>query len=191
MEYWDEYGIDNPEQSDDNGIWADEFSDTEQLFEPTFEQKVHSSEQNECGPLIIKEPGKEDEYRKAISQLDPNDRLKQQIGSIVRALNEENFIIISSNERNDICRSVDNLSIVNIQAKYINPLAYVLGYVAYHRGFMLTDNFEKNKDKSNKINKEIFNNLENINNIMGVNINYGVFPADVIRYMRFWEKIKY
>ena len=195
MEDWDEYGMNDHEQSNGSGMWGGDISDDvreeEQRFETTFDQQVHSSEQNDCGSLIIKEPGKEDEYRKAISQLDPIDRLKQQIGSIVRSLNEEDFINISSNERNEICRSVDGLGIVNIQAKYISPLAYVLGYIAYHRGFMITDNdsSKERKDKSDKINKEIFKNLENINNVTGGNFNYGVFPPDVIRYMRLWDKI--
>lgn len=195
MEDWDQYDIhNNADQSDDSGIWEGGISDDEykeDLFQPTFDQQVHSSEQNDCGAPIIKEPGKEDEYRKAISQLDPIDRLKQQIGSVVKSLIEENFINISPSERNEICRSVDSIGVVNIQAKYISPLAYVLGYFAYHRGFMITDDdsSKKRKDKMVRINKEIFNNLENINKVVGGNFNYGVFPPDVIRYMRLWAKI--
>jgi len=166
----------------------------EQKFEPTFDQQVHSSEQNDCGNLIVKEPGKEEEYRKAMSQLSNVDRLKQNIGSVVYSLNDNDNdkIFLSATERNEICRSVDNLEIVNMKAKYVSPLAYVLGYVAYRKGYMINDNDSKSKikDKYRMINKEIFSDLENINIVVGGNINYAVFPPDVIRYMRFWNRIE-
>ena len=130
MQGWDEeFG--QPENEDDLTDDVDDIDDfnEEQQYEATFEQQIHSSEQNDCGNIVLM-PGKEDEYRKAISELDPPDRLKHFIGTIVYSLNDNNIIEISSKERNEICRSVDNLRNVNTQAKYVNPLAYVLGYVS-------------------------------------------------------------
>jgi hypothetical protein len=193
MQGWDDYNINESGEPEEDGF-MDDMSDDERdeivPMEATFDQQVHSTEQNDCGPLIVKEAGKEDEYRKAMSQLDPIDRLKQLIGSVVYNLGDKvsNIMDISSTERNIICRSVDDLTVVNIEAKYINPLAYVLGYVAYHRGFMIndSDSMKKKKDKSEKINNEIFSELDNINTVTS---NYSVFAPDVIRYMKLWDRI--
>tara|TARA_B110000908_G_C10089587_1_gene373387 strand:- start:23 stop:619 length:597 start_codon:yes stop_codon:yes gene_type:complete len=196
MQGWDDYDIDDHGQSDDGGgMWGGDVSDEPRddgpIMEATFDQQVHSSEQNDCGALIVKEPGKEDEYRKAMSQLDPVDRLKQLIGSIVYSLNDNNVLDVSSQERNEICRSVDNLGSVNLHAKYVSPLAYVLGYVAFHQGLMITDkdSGSKKKEKANKLNRNIFNDLDNINTVTGGANNYAVFPPDVVRYMRLWNRI--
>lgn len=192
MQGWDEeFG--QPENEDEYEHEHDEYEyedeHEEQQYEATFEQQIHSSEQNDCGIVIVKEPGKEDEYRKAISQLDPVDRLKQLIGSIVYSLNDNNIIEISSKERNEICRSVNNLRNVNTRANYVNPLAYVLGYVAYHKNLMITDT-DSTSEKNHKVStlkKEIFDKLDtiNINNVK----NYAVFPPDVVRYMILWSRI--
>jgi hypothetical protein len=196
MDNWGEYDIQTDQSNSDtwNGNESDgsDGSDgNEQQFETTFDQQLNSSEQNDCGPLIVKEPGKENEYRKAMAQLDPIERLKQFIGGIVFYLNKNNIFDISSDERNIICRSVDNLNIYNIQAKYVNPLGYILGYVAYNKGFMIveTDSLSKKKKKKLELNRDIFSELTQINDSSGGNTNYSVFPPDVVRYMKLWSRI--
>lgn len=186
----DEFDRNHSKESEND--FGEEFSEKYAgKFEATYDQKIHSSEQNECGEIIIKEPGKDNEYKRRISQLDHVDRLKQFIGGVVYTLNNNNILTISSSDRNEICRSVDSLSHINIEAKYVNPLAYVLGYVANTKKYIIEEK-ESSSNRQKKIRditSNIFDHLEQINNVVGGGgVNYAVYPADVIRYMRLWNK---
>ena len=79
-----------------------------------------------------------------------------------------------------------------MEAKYVSPLGYVLGYVAYHNNFMIEedDSSSARNKKTKKLDQDIFSELERINDVTGGIGNYGVFPPDVIRYMRFWGRIR-
>ena len=145
MDKWGE--IDEPLSEED--MWGGDISDRDDderggeggdyKTEVTFDQKMHSSEINTCGSLIMEEPGKKDDYRKAMAALSPIERIKMSINKIIYTFKEEGVIELSSNQRNKICNSVDNVSTYDMNPIFLNPLAFLLGYLVCRKNIMITD----------------------------------------------------
>jgi hypothetical protein len=204
--FLDLYG-DVPEEDDrdDGGFDDDGYGDNvedEQKYEATFDQQQHSEKENTCKQ--INADSRED-YIKIYRSLNNTEKLEVDIGSVVNSLNKESNTLlydITDTQRNYICTMVRN-----IDAQYTNPLAYVLGYMVMENGCMISSSDDdktkekkiqnmrllflgKKKDKSGDDNKN-FASLANINSIVKSvsDSDYGVYPADVIRYAIMWNKL--
>lgn len=175
MDIFDKYELDDPNRSDvdddwDGGFGSDEFDDGPRM-EATFDQIQHSSRADDCGGLTVVVPGgKLTDLSKTINQLttDPEERFKRHVGAIAHSMTEDDIFDISVDDRNIMCRRAGYLENV----KYLNPTAYILGYVITRGG--------RNIDK--KLMLKAFKNLRYLN-------DDSVKPPDVVRYARYWEKI--
>lgn len=198
-----------PEEEDDNyggfdddGYGNDDMED-EQKYEATFDQQQHSEKENTCKKINA---DSREEYIKLYTALNNTEKLEVDIGRIVSFLNNESNTLaydITDYQRNYMCtmaRSVD--------AQYISPLAYVLGYIVVENGCLISgEDDKKSKDKKVKklrslfLGKKIdegddnyknFASLSNINSVVksSSDSEYGVYPPDVIRYANMWNKLK-
>jgi hypothetical protein len=200
---------DNVDDGFDDGFDDNDREDAQQ-FVSTWDQQQSSSEQNDCyqiAPNLNPE-----ERRKVMASLSPIEHLQVRIGSIVHTLNEaDNQLIadtISSEQRNYLCRQVLKLTDINNQPKYINALAYVLGYMVFNINALILESDNKHErkikvtklrklflcpTKIDKITNDNFINLDNINNnVRNTTASddlYSVFPADVIRYALLWSRL--
>jgi hypothetical protein len=149
MDQWGE--IDEPQSGADD-VWGGDISDHNDEFktEVTFEQKMQSSETNTCGSLIIEEPGKKDEFRKAMAALGPIERIKMNINKIIHNFKENGIIDLSPNQRNQICNSVDEVSQYDMNPMFLNPLAFVLGYIVCRKNVMITDDERETSEEKKR-----------------------------------------
>jgi hypothetical protein len=206
----DDWGdIDNPEDNDNDEMWGGDISDGEQdddqRFETTFEQEQGAMSSKDvarsCGdpiPFHIK-PGTK-EYAQAIASKTPLERFKLEVDYVSRLLTEtgNNSLMLSVKDRDTMCEKANNT--FNIDPKYLNALAYILGYIVYRK-----DGIIKIED-SNEIKKKKVNIIRDIIGIPGDNFSelklinddasrarssnsFAVYPADVIRYSQLWEKL--
>lgn len=185
------YGDDDGDSAYDFYGGQDEVNPLSSIYTTTFDQKLHSSEQNDCGAISIKSYKNEAEYRRAIGKLDPETRLKQMINTIVYTLNDKNILNISAKTRNFICSSI-NIKLGNVYSEYLNPLGVVLGYYAYEEGFLIEEGdtkFEiKNKVKNMKT--YLFDKLDDIRKATNTAYSaYSVYEPDIIKYARLWSKV--
>ena len=154
----------------------------EQKFINTFDQEVSAKSQSniarECYNTIdINIPNPKDpNYRKIISKINPLDRFKYEVDKFAKELHETDKILFDVKDRDEMCLHASKLN--NI--KYLNPIAYVIGY-------WITDGGEK-------INIKKWKNINTIKNeVQIININLkdsNIYPADIIRYSRYWLNIK-
>lgn len=203
---FDEYGDSDPEEQ--GGQWDPE----EKRMEATYDQEQHSSKENSC--YQIPSNLKPDEFRRAMASLDTVERLQVHIGKIVYRINEVGNILsvnITDSQRNYLCTQVKYIKEVGTKPQYVNPLAYVLGYLVYISGGLI-DNNDSEKEKKKKVKKvrllfmgsekvdknnptvdQNFPSLDNINktviNTSSSDGSYSVFPADVIRYALMWVRL--
>ena len=208
----DDWGDINEPQDDDDQLWGGDISDNngdgDDRDEPheyvaTFDQEVAAQSSKDfaksCGdpiPFSIK-PGTK-EYAQAISSKTPLERFKLDVDYVSRILNE--YINLSVQDRNKMCERADYTNILNIEPKYLNALAYVLGYIANKNNAVI------NLDDSSKDKKEKIKNMRNIigspddNFQLLQSINdeaskarsgnvFAVYPPDVIRYAQMWAKL--
>jgi len=204
MEAWNEkYEIREDDHSD--GEWGigydDDDGDSGPIYEDTFERQVAAASSKEyaeeCGAMPAHKVGS-DEFRREMARKTPMERFKLKVNKVSLGLND-NFdtISLSKSDRNMLCREADSTKGVGTDAKYLNPLAYVLGYVAYQKNCIITEGITegiaegKFDDSYIKRVGEIFGDisgpfgrLKEMNDVVGD--DYQVYPADVIRYGRFW-----
>jgi hypothetical protein len=204
MEDWGE--IYEPDQLDDN--WDGDISEgdreDEQYFETTFEQEqsanASSGQARLCGdpiPFHIK-PGTQ-EYSQAIANKTPLERFKLEIDYVSRILTESgnDSLILSVNDRDTMCERAND---TDINPKYLNSLAYILGYIVNKRGAVISKN-DKSKEKNKKIvlmeyiigrPDNNFSDLHIINNEASKarsGNSFSVLPPDVIRYAQMWSRL--
>lgn len=99
----------------------------------------------------------------------PEDRFKIAVDAISRRLNGDNITPLTENDINNMLEKT--LYISGLQ--YMNPIAYILGFVATKGG------------KSMEYN-DVMNTINNI--LPELKGDGGVTPPDVIRYARYWNK---
>lgn len=183
MDKFDNYDIDYGDGDDDYGDGDDDYGDDDYSrnegddgddgefpnMEASFDQQMHSSVADECGGLPINMGNNMSELTKNINQLvtDPLDRFKSYLGAISHRMTEDDIFNISVKDRNDMCLKANNLD----KIKYLNPTAYIIGYVVTNGG--------KKIDK--KLLKNSFTKLDLLT-------DDSVKPADVVRYARYWER---
>jgi hypothetical protein len=160
-------GSDN-ENGDNGGYNSDNFAD-EQEFKPSIKDIERVSLPDACGGVTIQLNNWND-MQKSINQqlVDPLDRFKAQIGGISYRLDNEDIFNIPREIRNKLCEKADTLE----KVKYLNPMAFILGYLATNGGQQM--------DK-----KKIMNVLNNLSVIDDETIT----KPDVVRYSRYWMKI--
>ena len=93
------------------------------------------------------------------------DRFKYYVGAIINNLNENKILDISWDSRVKICQKADDIPNV----KFLNPTAYILGYVATQGG----------KTMNKRDIKMVFRALDVLK-------DDSIREPDVIRYSRFW-----
>lgn len=144
-----------------------------QELQASFEQIQQSSEANDCGELsITEEKMSKAAYSRAIRHLSHEERFKNSINTISTRLNNNEIFDISVNDKNTMCRLSDKLININASAKYINPTAYILGYLSIK---------ETNEIDDDEI-KNIFSKLNRLQ-------DDSIKEPDVIRYSRFVKKL--
>lgn len=209
MDIWGD--IEHNSEQDDEDI-GDVSED--QVFETTYEQEVSAAASKDyadsCGPMPISAPGTK-EFQKEMSQRTPMESFKAYVNRIALTLNEDTDMVLNVNDRNDMCRLADYTLSVGTDAKYLNALAYVIGYYVYMQGSIIKkDKLEGGKliekgDDSSQIKKKLkllykiigrpehsFDLLQRMNDITETLRNgnsFAVMPADVIRYGQFWERL--
>lgn len=97
------------------------------------------------------------------------DRFIILVDAAARDLNQRGIAAITDSDIETIRNSTQKIT----GLKYKNYLAYILGYLASDGG----------KDLKPKIVKNVIENI-----LPKLNGEAGVYPADVIRYARFWNK---
>ena len=210
MDNWGEIdeNPDNEEQSWDGGISDDDENNKEekQEYVTTFEQEVSAQATKDqaisCGdpiPYHIK-PGTK-EYSQAIANKTPLERFKLEVDYVSRLLNLEN-VILSVDDRNTMCEKANDTQIVDINPKYLNALAYVLGYIADKMNAVIDMKKDTEKEKKIKVTKMksiIGNPSDNFSLLQSINDeaskarsgnSFAVYPEDVIRYAQMWGKLK-
>ena len=210
MDNWGEIdeNPDNEEQSWDGGISDDDENNKEekQEYVTTFEQEVSAQATKDqaisCGdpiPYHIK-PGTK-EYSQAIANKTPLERFKLEVDYVSRLLNLEN-VILSVDDRNTMCEKANDTQIVDINPKYLNALAYVLGYIAVKMNAVIDMKKDTEKEKKIKVTKMksiIGNPSDNFSLLQSINDeaskarsgnSFAVYPEDVIRYAQMWGKLK-
>ena len=210
MDNWGEIdeNSDKEEQSWDGGISDDDENNKEekQEYVTTFEQEVSAQATKDqaisCGdpiPYHIK-PGTK-EYSQAIANKTPLERFKLEVDYVSRLLNLEN-VILSVDDRNTMCEKANDTQIVDINPKYLNALAYVLGYIADKMNAVIDMKKDTEKEKKIKVTKMksiIGNPSDNFSLLQSINDeaskarsgnSFAVYPADVIRYAQMWGKLK-
>ena len=210
MDNWGEIdeNPDEEEQSWDGGISDDDENNKEekQEYVTTFEQEVSAQATKDqaisCGdpiPYHIK-PGTK-EYSQAIANKTPLERFKLEVDYVSRLLNLEN-VILSVDDRNTMCEKANDTQIVDINPKYLNALAYVLGYIADKMNAVIDMKKDTEKEKKIKVTKMksiIGNPSDNFSLLQSINDeaskarsgnSFAVYPADVIRYAQMWGKLK-
>jgi len=210
MDNWGEIdeNPDDEEQSWDGGISDDDDNNKEekQEYVTTFEQEVSAQATKDqaisCGdpiPYHIK-PGTK-EYSQAIANKTPLERFKLEVDYVSRLLNLEN-VILSVDDRNTMCEKANDTQIVDIDPKYLNALAYVLGYIADKMNAVIDMKKDTEKEKKIKVTRMktiIGNPSDNFSLLQSINDeaskarsgnSFAVYPADVIRYAQMWGKLK-
>ena len=210
--FWGE--IDEPQSGEDE-TWDsdisrddDEYKEEQQEYVNTFEQEssaqLSKDQAKSCGdpiPFHIK-PGTK-EYSQAIANKTPLERFKLDIDYISKLLNESNInnINLSVKDRDKMCEKADDTQIVDIDPKYLNALAYVLGYIANKINAVIDIKKDNNKDKKNKVDRmksiigdpnDNFSLLQHINDEASKarsGNTFSVYPPDVIRYAQMWSKL--
>jgi hypothetical protein len=104
------------------------------------------------------------------AEQDPYEKFSQSVDAISRHLRNEADIIITEDDIEKMIFKAANLDVV----EHKNPSAYVLGFLATGGGSKLTD--------------DLFH--KTINKVLPhVDVDASVFPHDVIRYARLWQKL--
>jgi hypothetical protein len=159
MEAFDEYEIENQENSD--GEWSEAVDDVDDLdLQSGFADIERVSRAEDCGSIPVNLSN-----LKEIDQLthDPVERFKIHVGATSHSMTEDGLYDITIDDRNKMCRVSSHLDNV----KYLNATAYILGYVATDGGRAI------NKKKL----KEIFTDKLKDDSVK---------PPDILRYARFW-----
>jgi len=157
------------------------FAEEEEMFadygaeEPRFEAESKAFERVGTGGLSeyvsspeVLEPG----YKGIIS---PEDRFLINIDARCRRLKSEDINKKNYITEGDIANILKSTrkDVVNVRLKYINHIAYILGYIASNGG----------KDLKVKKVQEVINDI-----LPHVADEAGIEPADVVRYARFWNE---
>ena len=210
MDNWGEIdeNSDKEEQLWDGGISDDDENNKEekQEYVTTFEQEVSAQATKDqaisCGdpiPYHIK-PGTK-EYSQAIANKTPLERFKLEVDYVSRLLNLE-IVTLSVDDRNTMCEKANDTQIVDIDPKYLNALAYVLGYIADKMNAVIDMKKDTEKEKKIKVTKMksiIGNPSDNFSLLQSINDeaskarsgnSFAVYPEDVIRYAQMWGKLK-
>jgi hypothetical protein len=201
----DDWGdVDNPEDNNDDEMWGGDISEDEQKFETTFEQEQGALASKDvaksCGdpiPFHIK-PGTK-EYSHAIANKTPLERFKLDVDYVSRILRDD--LMLSVEDRDTMCERADNTLIVGVDPKYLNALAYILGYIALRKDCIIKrgDNKKIKKEKIGRMSKIIgvlgdnFSSLKLINDQAAKarsGNSFAVFPEDVIRYAQIWDILR-
>jgi hypothetical protein len=94
------------------------------------------------------------------------------VSAIAASIVDERYNVLGPKEADEnILKNIDNVK----NTQYLNPTAFVLGYIASNGGRGIT------KDRFNLVTKEILQNSSVITDT-------SVQPEDVLRYARYWER---
>lgn len=164
----EDYG--NQSDYNEENEWRGEIRSDEQELQPGFSDLERTSRADDCGgvPMVISGSLKDLDKTINILTQDPEERFKRAVGAISHVITEEKLYYISVNERNEMCQIASRLDNV----KYLNPTAYILGFLTTNGGKEIDDEKMKN----------VFNFLDLLN-------DDSVKPPDVVRYSRFWLEL--
>ena len=179
------YGDYNNESENDGEYYGDDredrddreynIGDDDREYRPTFEQEVSARGQlNTARSCHVGIDFNDPDYNKKVRELSPEDKFKFNLDNFVRNIDKK--INLSVNDRDEMCEMLSRIPTV----KYLNPIAYALGYWVTRGGVKIDDK-----------NWKIINTVKD--GVQRINIDLkdsNVYPADVIRYARFWINIK-
>jgi len=162
-----EYAFDH-EDDEDFGYAVEE----EQKYEAEAKAFERTGRGETIGMTIIEGKGKIAELQKrAMREISsPDERFSIFVDAISRKLKQDKVLIVSDNDIQimiDKSRDLKNIG-------YLNPSAYILAYVVTSGG--------------KEINKKRFQQI--VNDVLPDFKDLGIEPEDIIRYSRFWLKLK-
>ena len=182
-DYGEDEDVDEDVDEDAGDKWSDEEErrdkDDDNQLQAGFSDVGRTSIADDCGGTSVIISGKLSDLNKDINKLthDPLERFKIYVGAISHSMTENGVYDINVNDRNYMCRVASSLK----NAKYLNPTAYILGFIATNGG-RISSNGKREINKK-KI-TQIFNFLSVLN-------DDSVKPPDVIRYSRFWLTLNF
>lgn len=169
----DEYGGDDRYEDGGDDRYEDDIEDDK--YRPTFEQEVGARGQaNMARSCYVGIDLNDPDYNKKIRELSPEDKFKFNLDNFVRNIDKK--IQLTVENRDEMCETASRLPTI----KYLNPIAYALGYWVTKGGVKIDD---KNWKKINTVKDGV--------QIINIDLkDSNVYPADVIRYARFWINLK-
>lgn len=102
---------------------------------------------------------------------DPIDRFKIKVNGISRDLNNNRNVDLRDENITEMLNQAYKITEKGYNIEFINPSAYILGYIASNGG--------------RNLNKRTFDNV--LRNI--IILVDGITPPDVVRYSRFWVNL--
>lgn len=177
MEEWDNLGEqEGNEYGEEYGEYEEE---SEGKYQTTFEQEASAIRQKdiayECASSINLPDKSDKNFRKMKAQLTPEDNFKYDVDKISQYLNDNSRNIkLDVNDRNQMCKLSGRINTINL----LNACAFVVAYwVSNGNGIIIDKRW-----------KGIYTNHTEL-----INVNFGstyesksnVYPADVLRYVRF------
>lgn len=118
--------------------------------------------------------------------LSSEDRVLLAINGIGNTLIDEKHIT-----RNDL-ENILEMASVTENMKYKNPVGFILGYIGTNGGKLSVNSVKTSSSVDKKILNELKSNIKNINNkiLPSIKDRMGIEEPDVIRYIRFWGRVK-
>ena len=152
--------------SEDEDGWHSSVCEEDDCDEPIFQNEMGAYDRVDFSRL----GGKGPKTRLERAEQDPYEKFSQSIDAISRHLRNESGVIITEYDIEEMISKAAELDVV----EHKNPTAYVLGFLATAGGGALTD--------------VLFN--KTINKVLPhANAASSVFPPDVIRYARLWQRL--
>lgn len=149
-----------------------DYSDNMPQFVSSFSDRNRTHVEDACNTMDIPKDMNISQFKKKIMLKEPKERLKQFISIICNEINATKLLNISSQDRNDMCREVENMDIKI--AKFLNPTCFILSYIITEKGKI------KDYTKSKSF-KKIFDAIKSGNKLQDSSVK----EEDVIRYCRF------
>lgn len=165
----DPFGHEEYSEGEEGGFFG-EFEEKEPEMMAEIGAYERAGPPGALGTSLIKSGTMAEIRKQLIKEIsNPEERLRIFVDAISRKLNGEDIVRITQEDIDTMLEKIPTIP----KAKYKNPSAYILGYLASRGGKKLDPSHVK------KIIRTILPHLQ----------DSGVEPADVVRYARFWTTI--
>lgn len=163
-------------------------------YKATFEQisGISPAVVNICGAMPPHDP-RSNEFRKEMGLKSPEERFNLSLNKVTTSIKDDINSrrkleifgrLVSDSGRCDMCKEVKRLASLNINVEYLNPLAFVVGYLAVLEGAIASPTVENKTQNIGKFN-EIRSSMPDIDRVASA-LEFGKLTLiDILRYGRF------